>query len=205
MLADRFRDRHEDHARLLQLGLEGGGDRDRIEHGVDGDPAGKPLAAGHLFVEFARLALAAHAGENLLLFERNAELLVRAQNLGVDLVERGERFALGRRIVIEILIVDLGIGHARPVRLAHGQPALEGLEPPRQHPLRLVLLGGDETNGAFIEALGGLFGFDVGDEPIFVLINVDAFDLLDGLTYGRHSSLRSRLQGPRVGLSRLWC
>jgi hypothetical protein len=31
------------------------------------------------------------------------------------------------------------------------------------------------------------------------LINVDTADLLDGLLYGRHSSLRSRLQGPRVG------
>jgi len=31
------------------------------------------------------------------------------------------------------------------------------------------------------------------------LINVDTADLFDGLLYGRHSSLRSRLQGPRVG------
>jgi len=31
------------------------------------------------------------------------------------------------------------------------------------------------------------------------LINVDAPDLIDGLLYCRHSSLRSRFQGPRVG------
>jgi len=39
MLADRFRDRHEDHAGLLQLFLEGGRHRDRIEHGIDRDAA----------------------------------------------------------------------------------------------------------------------------------------------------------------------
>jgi len=31
------------------------------------------------------------------------------------------------------------------------------------------------------------------------LVNVDTADLFDGLLYCRHSSLRSRLQGPRVG------
>ena len=34
MLADRLRHRHEDHAGLLQLLLEGGGDRDGVEHRV---------------------------------------------------------------------------------------------------------------------------------------------------------------------------
>ena len=37
ILADRFRDRHEDHAGLLQLFLEGGRDRNRIEHRIDRD------------------------------------------------------------------------------------------------------------------------------------------------------------------------
>ncbi|MGB6273615.1 MAG: hypothetical protein WBF44_18685, partial [Pseudolabrys sp.] len=40
---------------------------------------------------------------------------------------------------------------------------------------------------------------DISDEPVFVLVNVDTADLFDGLLYCRHSSLRSRLQGPRVG------
>ena len=37
MLADRLRDRAEDHAGLGQLGLEGGHDGDAVEHGIDGD------------------------------------------------------------------------------------------------------------------------------------------------------------------------
>ena len=37
MLAQRLGDRHEDHAGLLQLFLEGGGDRDGVEHRVDRD------------------------------------------------------------------------------------------------------------------------------------------------------------------------
>src|SRR5262249_4038616 len=51
----------------------------------------------------------------------------------------------------------------------------------------------------FRKTLRGLLGFDLGFEPILVLINVDTADLLDGLLYSRHSSLRSRLQGPRGG------
>ena len=39
MLADRFRDRHEDHAGPLQFLLESGRDRNRIEHGVNRDLA----------------------------------------------------------------------------------------------------------------------------------------------------------------------
>ena len=50
MLADRLRDRHEDHAGLLQLGLEGGRDRDRVEHGVDRD-----LAPGRVLLADLRL------------------------------------------------------------------------------------------------------------------------------------------------------
>ena len=48
MLAQRLRDRHEDHAGLLQLRLEGGRDRNRIEHGIDRDPRlpFRPLAVG---------------------------------------------------------------------------------------------------------------------------------------------------------------
>ncbi len=189
MLADRLRHRHEDHAGALELFLEGGGDRHGIEHGVDRDARAR-----------AAVLVGAHdTGQHFLLAQRNAELLVSLENFRIDLVERGQRLLLRRRIVIGVLVIDLGIVDARPGRLAHGQPALVGAEPPLEHPFRLVLLGRDETDGVFRQALGGLFGFDVGDEPVFVLVNVDESDLIDGLLYGRHSSLRSRLQGPRVG------
>ena len=201
MLAHRLRHRHEDHAGLLELRLEGRGDRNGIEHGVDRDPAGTELAADRIAVERRRLALFAHAGENLLLFERNAELLVGAQDLRIDLVERGQRLPLRRRIVIGVLVIDLGVVDARPGRLAHGQPALVGFQPPGQHPLRLVFLGRDETDGIFRKALGRLLGLDIGHEAIFVLINVEASDALDGLLYGRHSFLHYGFKDRGLDLS----
>ena len=55
MLADRFRDRAEDDARLGELVLEGGDDGDGIEDGIDGDAAGDDFIA--FLVKFALLAL----------------------------------------------------------------------------------------------------------------------------------------------------
>ena len=154
----------------------------------------------------ARVSVALlNAEQRFALAQRNAELLVGAQNFRVDLVERLRSVLLLRRgIIIEVLVVDRAVIDLRPFRLAHGQPALIGVKPPRQHPFRLVLLGRDEADGVLGQALGGLVRFDQRLEPILVLIDVDAPDLIDGLLYGRHSSLRSRFQGPRVGFSRLW-
>ncbi len=146
-----------------------------------------------------------NAEQRFALAQRNAELFVGAQNFRIDLVERFRAvLLLRRRIVIEVLIVDRAVFDLGPFRLAHGQPALIGVEPPRQHPFRLVLLGRDEADRVLGQALGGLVRFDQRLEAILVLVDVDAPDLIDGLLYCRHSSLRSRFQGPRVGLSRLW-
>jgi hypothetical protein len=121
MLADRLRDRHEDHAGLGQFLLEGGHDGDGIEHRVD-----------------RHLALL-HAGEDFLLRQRNAELLIGLQQFRIDLVERARSgHALRRGIVIEIVEIDLRILDARPGRLFHGQPAAIGVETPFQHPVRLL-------------------------------------------------------------------
>ena len=78
MLADRLRDRHEDHAGLLQLLLERGRDRDRIEHGIDRDA---PLAFR-----------AHHAFQHLDFAQGNAELLVGLEDFRIDLVERADVF-----------------------------------------------------------------------------------------------------------------
>ena len=94
---------------------------------------------------------------------------------------------------------DLG-----PFRLVHGLPALESVEPPRQHPFRLILFRRDETHGVFGKALGRLFRFNQRLKSVLVLIDVDAPDLLDGLLHCRHSSLRSRFQGPPGGFNRVW-
>ena len=201
MLAQRLRDRHEDHAGLLEFRLECGCDRNRSRTPHRPRPCGcrcRPrFAIGVIF----RLVLD-HARQNLLLAQRNAELLVGPENFRVDLVERLRAgLLLRRRVVIEVLVVDLVVVHPRPVRLLHGEPAAIGVETPRQHPFRLVLLGRNEPDRVLGKALRGLVGLDVGDEPVFVLVDVDAANPLDRLLDCRHSSLRSRGQGPWVGLS----
>ena len=88
MLFDRFGNRAEDNALFRQPGPVGGGHRHAVEHRVDRD----------------------HAGQRFLLFQGNAELVVSFQQLFVDFVQAFRRgFALGRRIVIQILIINLVI------------------------------------------------------------------------------------------------
>ena len=132
IVADRFRDRAEDHARFGQLRLEGRRDRNGVEHRIDRD-----------------------AGQQLLLGQRNAELLVGLEQLRIDLIEalRALRLRLRRRVIIGVLIVDRRIMHARPFRLGHLLPALERVEPPFQHPFRLALLGRNEADRVFVQAL----------------------------------------------------
>ena len=197
----RLRDRHEQDAGLGQLGLEGGRHRDRIEHRVDRDAA---IAARLAILTGVAIRLL-DTQQRFALAQRNAEFFVGAQDFGIDLVERlGSLLPLRRGVVIDVLVIDRAVLDLGPFRLAHGQPAPVGVEPPRQHPFGLVLLRRNEPDGVFAKALGSLLGFDQRLEPILVLVNVDTTDLIDGLLHGRHSSLRSRFQGPRVGLSRLW-
>ena len=72
--------RHEEDAGLGELLLEGGGDRDRVEHCIDRNAR-------------VRAVLALDAGQHLLLAQRNAELGVGLEDFGVDLVERRQRVA----------------------------------------------------------------------------------------------------------------
>ena len=200
MFVDRFRDRHEQHAGLGQFRLERGGDRNRIEHGIDRDASQRGAVLRFLAILPDVVARLLDAEQRFALAQRNAELFVGAQNLGVDLVERfWPVLLLRRRVVVEVLIVDRAVLDLGPFRLLHGQPALIGVEPPGEHPVRLALLARDETHRVHRQALRGLVGFDQRLKTILVLIDVDAPDLIDGLLYCRHSSLRSRFQGPRVG------
>jgi hypothetical protein len=100
-LPDRLGDGAEDDAGALQLGAEGGGDGDAVEHRVDRD-----------------LARALDAGEHLLLLDRDAELGVDAQDFGIDLVEAAELgLLLGLGVIIGILEIDrrdVELGPARP-------------------------------------------------------------------------------------------
>ena len=53
--------------------------------------------------------------------------------------------------------------------LLHLEPGAIGLEPPVEHPLGLVLLGRDEADRVFVEALGRELLLDVGGEAPFVV------------------------------------
>ena len=145
----------KDDAQLGQLVLERGGYRDAVEDGVHG-----------------------HAGEHLLLFEGDAQLLVGSQNLGIDLVEAVELVPLGGRVVHDVLVVDVGIVDHGPTLalfaarwILHREPAAIGFEPPLEHELRLVLFGGDEADELFVEAGRGRVGLHIGDEsPLVVAV-----------------------------------
>jgi hypothetical protein len=125
------------------------------------------------------------AGQDLLLAQGDSKLLIGPEDFRVDFIERLQHVPLRRGVVIEVLVVDRAVIDTRPMRFAHGQPAAIGLEPPFEHPGRIVLLRRNETNGIFAQALGGLVGFDIGDEPIFILVDINAANPLYGLLQGR--------------------
>ena len=181
VLAHGLRDRAKNHAGPRQLLLKSRRDGDAVEHRVDRHPA-------HL-----------DAGENLLLAQGNPQLLVSPQKLGIDVFERGRpRRRFGRRVIIEVLIVDARMFDARPIGLGHGQPSAIGRKPPVGEPLRLVLLGRDEADDVFGKTLRGLVRFDVGREPVFIGVDVDGLDGVNGLFESRHLYVSSsrRVQGP---------
>jgi hypothetical protein len=108
--------------------------------------------------------------EALLLAQGNPELFVRLQQLGVDLVQASELFLqLRRRVVDDVLVVDLRVMHVGPGRLIHRQPVAIGLEPPLEHELRLPLLLRDRTDDPLVQAARHRFGLDVGDEAVLVV------------------------------------
>ena len=103
---------------------------------------------------------ALHAGQELAFLERDTEPLVRAQQLRINLIERPRPVPwrvhrLGRRVVMEVLEVDLWVSHIGPGRLRHRLPALQRIEPPLQHPCWLGLLIRDEADRVLVQALLG--------------------------------------------------
>ena len=77
MLLQRLGDRAEDHAGLGQFFLEGRANRDGVEHRVHGDLAPFDASGPGAF----------DARQDHLLLQRDAELLIGAQQFGVDLVQ----------------------------------------------------------------------------------------------------------------------
>src|SRR5512132_3631897 len=168
VLAHRLGEGAEDHPHRFEFVLEGRRDGDGVEHGVDGD-----------------------AREHLALAERNAQFVVGLEQLRVDFVQALRPvLALRRGVVVHVLVVDLRIADPRPGRFAVLllAPDAMGLQPPVEQPRGFLLLGGDEADGLLVEALGGEFGLDIGDEPVLVLAGQGA-DSLAGLKRCGHGQL----------------
>ena len=162
MLAHGLGEGTEDDAEGRELVLEGRRHRHAVDDGVHGD-----------------------AREDLALLQGHAELLVHGDELGIHVRETLRRPVLrGLRggVVDDLLVVDSGVGHARPFRLGHREPVPVGLEPPFEQPLGLTLLAGDEAHDVLREAGRDALGIDVGDEAVLVFLLGEGVE--DGVAHG---------------------
>ena len=148
VLVHRLGDRAEDHARLRQLGLEGGAHGDRVEHRVHG-----------------------HPGEHFLLVQRDTQLLVGVQQFRVHLVQalRPVLHALGRGVVGDGVQVHRRVGDVGPVGLGHLQPVAIGVQTPLQQPFRFAFLGGNDADHVLVQARRQGVGLHQGGETRLVL------------------------------------
>ena len=160
MLEHRLAERAENDAELCQLALECRRHRDAVEHGIDRNP-----------------------GQCLALAQRDSELLIGAQQLGIDFVQRFRagillrRGVIGGRLIIDRRQIELG-----PIRRRHLLPGAKRCEPPFEQPFGFALFGRNEMNRFLAEAGRRLVGFDVSDKAVFVALlrqRADGADCID--------------------------
>src|SRR5665811_641319 len=94
----------------------------------------------------------------------DAELGVGLEQFRIDIVQAlgAVALGLGRGVINNVLVVDLGVVDVGPRGLFEGQPVAVGLEAPFEEPCGLVLLGGNQADDIFAQAAGNGIGFDVG-------------------------------------------
>src|SRR5215472_4089616 len=112
MLLHRFREGTEDNAGFGQLFLESRGNRDAVEHRING-----------------------HARKPFLFFEWNAELSVSAQNFRIEFAQALRPGLLARlRVRVDVLTHDRAVADVGPLRLRlfllERRPMPVSLEPP---------------------------------------------------------------------------
>ncbi len=158
MLAHGLGEGTEDYPLVRQRLTEGGGDAHGVEDGVHRHLA--RLSAGELLLGF-------DARQHLPFAEGYAQLVEGLHELGYDF---GRAFAvlLGSGVVDYVLIVDFGQFEVAPARLGHLLPFAECVQAEVQQPLRLLLLGGNQTNDVFVQAFGHVLLLDLGDEAFLV-------------------------------------
>ncbi len=147
MLLQGLRDRAEDDALLGQRLAERGLHRHGVHHRID-----------------------RHARERHLLLQRNAQLVERAPQLGIDLVHRARTFGLlGRGVVDHVLEIYFGNVEMGPRGGRQRQPVAVSLQTGLGHPLRLALLRGNEPHDLLAQPLTDGFGLDRRGEAVAVL------------------------------------
>ena len=99
------------------------------------------------------------------------------------------RFALGRRVVVQVLVVDRRMLDARPMRLGHLPPGGEGLQPPLQQPFGLLLARGDQPDDVLVQPLGREVHLDVRLEAPLVAGLGDGLDGVECFGSQRHSAI----------------
>ncbi len=153
----RLTDRAENHTRFFELFTEGGHHRHGVKH--------------HVY---------RHARQHLLLVDRDAQLFVGAQQLGIDLIQAlGPIFhTLGLGEVRQRLEVDLGVMYVGPIGLFHLLPGTEGLQAPVEHPLGLTFFRGDKPDDVFIQTGRQGIRIDLGMEAGGVLALDQFFNFL---------------------------
>ena len=153
MVLDCLGNGAEDHARFPQLLFEGGEYGGGVEHHIHGN-----------------------AGEHFLLVQGNAQFFIGGQQFRVHLVQtlRGVIQALGLGIVGHLVEVDRVVVQMGPARGGHFLPLAVAVQAPFEHPFRLFLLGGQETDDFLAQPRGQGFGVHRGGETGLV-VGADQF------------------------------
>ena len=147
MLLHGLAERAEDDSLVSQFLTEGRSHRNRVEHGIDGS----------------------HAGQNLPLFQRNAELVEGLGQLRVNLL-RPVSILLRGSVIYNILIVNMRHIQMTPFRGLHRLPFPECVETEVQKPLRLSLPLGNHPDNVLVQAFRDKFLLDIGDKTLLVFL-----------------------------------
>ena len=141
----------ENHAQLGELALKRRRHRNTVEHSIDGD-----------------------AREPFLLHQRNTELRIGLEQLGIDFCQTlgSIGFGLRRRIVANRLIVDGRIVHVGPLGFGFGLfqlgPIAIRLQAPFEHELGFVFFRRNQPDHVLVQSRRHGVGFDIGNKAVLV-------------------------------------
>ena len=146
MFLYRLRKRTEYDALLGQSGTEGGGHGHRVEYGIHSD-----------------------TGKCRTLMKGNSELVECLLKFRIYLL-RAVLILLGSRIIYDVLKINFRNVKMGPCRESHLLPAAECLQTELEHPFRLVLLGRNQTDYVFIQALGNELLLDIRHKAVLIFL-----------------------------------